>query len=71
MAQVYDELVVTLDQVSLVLGLRVELTLKNGKVMYKAYEVEMPPANIDLAGPEFMFDFTTNDVNPMELFAVE
>lgn len=66
--QVYDELGITLDQVSLVLGFRIELTLEDGTVVYKDYEVEMPPASIDLAGSEFFFDFMVDDVNAMEPF---
>lgn len=68
LSQIYNELGITRNEVSLILGFRVELHLESGKIVYKDYEVEMPPTIMDISGSEYHFDFKLNDINQMEPF---
>ena len=68
LGQIYNELGITRDEVKLTLGFRVELTLESGKIVYKDYEVEMPPVNMDITGSEYHFDFYVDDIDSMDAF---
>ena len=68
MAQIYNELGITRDSVAIKVGFRIELLTVSGNVLYKEYEIEVPPAGIDIAGAEYHYDFLQADVNSMEPF---
>lgn len=67
-SQIYNDLGITTDSVSLTLGFRIELTTVGGKVLYKDYEIEMPPKGYDIGGSEFQTSFMIDDVSKMEPF---
>lgn len=67
-SQIYSDLGITRDGVALTLGFRIELTTVSGKILYKDYEVEMPPKGYDIGGSEFQMNFMTEDVTKMESF---
>jgi hypothetical protein len=61
---VCNELGISLSDVTLTLGFRVELTTVSGKTLYKDYEVQVPTKDFDLGGSEFQIDKTTTDGDP-------
>lgn len=67
-SKIYSDLGITRDGVALTLGFRIELTLVNGKILYKDFEVEMPPSEYDISGTEYQIDNTISDTINMEAF---
>ena len=67
-SEIYNDLGITREEVSLILGFRVELITVEGKTLYKDYEIEMPPVGYDIAGLEFQMNFMTDDISLMETF---
>lgn len=68
LSQVYNELGIDNDAVSMVLGFRVELVTVGGKTLYKDYEITVPPLTYDVTGTEFRMDFEIEDFSDMEPF---
>ena len=67
-SQIYNDLGITREAVALTLGFRIELTTVAGKVLYKDYEIEMPPKGYDIGGTEFQMKFMTDDISQMGTF---
>ena len=63
----YDDLGITIEDVTLTLGFRVELITVDNKTLYKDYEIVLPPNDFDFVN-EFHIDLTTDDVSKMEPF---
>lgn len=68
LSQIYSDLGITRDNVALTLGFRIELTTVSDKILYKDYEVEMPPKGFAISGSEFQVNFMTDDISKMESF---
>lgn len=68
LSQIYSDLGISREDVTLTLGFRVELITVDNIVFYKDYEVIMPPSTFDIDGDEFQVDFTIDDVDLMEPF---
>lgn len=68
MAQVYSELGIDRDEVAIKIGYRVELLTVGGKILYKDYEITMPPKGIDITSDEYSYQFIEPDVTKMEPF---
>lgn len=68
MGQIYNDLGITRDAVALTLGFRVELTTVDNKILYKDYEIELPPNGFDIAGSQYQMSFMTDDLTKMEPF---
>lgn len=66
--EIYNNLGITRDSVALKVGFRVELTTVSNKILYKDYEIAVPPVGIDIAGSEYHFEFYENDINKMAPF---
>lgn len=67
-SQIYSDLGITTDQVRLTLGFRIELTTVDNKILYKDYEIELPPQGFDIGGSEFQMRFMTDDTTQMSAF---
>lgn len=67
-SQIYNDLDITRDNVALTLGFRIELITVDGKILYKDYEIEMPPKGFDIGGSEFQMNFMTDDISQMDAF---
>lgn len=67
-SQIYNDLGITRETVALTLGFRIELTTVEGKILYKDYEIEMPPKGYDIGGTEFQVSFMIDDLSKMESF---
>lgn len=65
---VCNELGISLSDVTLTLGFRVELITQGGKTLYKDYEIEVPTSDFDLGGSEFQIDKTISNVEEAEPF---
>lgn len=66
--QIYSDLGITRENVELTLSFRIELKTKEGKILYKDYNVVMPPVNYDITGTEYQINTETEDVTKMETF---
>lgn len=65
---IYGELGITSNEVALKIGFRIELITTSNKVLYKDYEVVVPPTGVDITGSEFHFDYYETDIAKMEYF---
>jgi len=65
---IYNELGVTRDDVELKIGFRLELETVSKKILYRDYEISIPPDGIDIAGNEFNFRFIEENTSQMEPF---
>lgn len=68
MSQIYADLGITRDSVAIKLGFRIELTTVSNKILYKDYEIVIPPVGVDITSSEFHYDYYETDVSKMEPF---
>lgn len=68
LSEVYSDLGISREDVTLTLGFRVELITVDNRIFYKDYEIQLPPSTYDISGSEFYVDLTIDDVNLMEPF---
>lgn len=66
--QIYNDLGITREAVALTLGFRIELTTVEGRILFKDYEIEMPPKGYDIGGTEFQMNFMADDISQMNTF---
>ena len=66
--QIYDELGITRDEVAFKIGYRVLLYTVSGKVLYKDYEITVPPVGIDITDSEFSYQYLETDTAKMDAF---
>ena len=65
-SELYNALGITRDSVAMTITFRIELITVDNKILYKDYEIEIPPKTYNISGSEFRTDFITEDVNDME-----
>ncbi len=68
MEQIYRELGIDRSAVTLKLAFRIELVTVSGKTLFHDVEIELPPSNVDVTGPEFHYEYFVAEVTAMEPF---
>lgn len=64
----YSALGITTDAVTLTVTFTIELVTVSGRILYRDYEVVVPPTGYDISGSEFRTDFIEEDVEKMDKY---
>lgn len=71
LGELYNKLNITRDNVAMTITFRIKLITVDDKVLYKDYEIELPPKDFDIAGNESSISFIKKEVKDMEPYLEE